>query len=69
MSTVIDKWTDRQVYIMENGNKSLSEYINNNSTVLLNFKCGQYEDILEFFVVPGDVDIILGYSWLEKVDP
>ncbi|KAF7697597.1 ADP-ribosylation factor GTPase-activating protein AGD7 [Cucumispora dikerogammari] len=38
MSTVIDKWTDRQVYIMENGNKSLSEYINNNSTVLLKYR-------------------------------
>ena len=24
---------------------------------------------MEFFVVPGDVGIILAYSWLEKVDP
>jgi hypothetical protein len=43
--------------------------VTSNSTVLINFKCGEYEDLLEFFVVPGDVGIILGYSWLEKVDP
>ena len=40
-----------------------------NNTVLINFKCGEYEDVLEFFVVPGEVGIILGYSWLEKLEP
>lgn len=30
MSTVIDKWTERQIYHMESGNIELIEYINNN---------------------------------------
>lgn len=24
---------------------------------------------MEFWVVPGDVGIIFGYNWLEKIDP
>lgn len=36
---------------------------------MIEVECGEYHDILEFWIVPGEIGIILGYNWLEKVDP
>jgi hypothetical protein len=32
-------------------------------------QCGDYSGTLNFYVVPGDVGIILGYEWLMNLDP
>ena len=31
-------------------------------------QCGDYSGTLNFYVVPGDVGIILGYEWLMNID-